>query len=121
MAIRIKSDGRLTASPTIVSLQSGQVIELTQEVSSDLGGEAATVTYTLDGRIAVFFRTPAGPSKTLMVQTHVGGGFEQRTDKAVLMEEGDTELAEVEIQQTVQGEDGPPARDRVVIGVIDET
>lgn len=121
MAIRIKSDGGLTATPTTVSLQSGQVIELTQEVSSDLGGEAVTVTYTLDGRLAVFFRTSSGPSKSLVVQTHVGGDFERRTDKVVLMEEGDTELAQVEIRQTIQGEDGPPVNDRVVIGVVDET
>lgn len=112
-------DQHLAATPGTVSLQSGETIELTQTLHSDLGGEPATVTYVLDGRSAVFFATADGPAKSVAVQTHLAASPTQRTDRVSLVEQGDTAIAQVEIRQTIQAE--TLVRDRVVIGVVDET
>lgn len=112
-------DQHLAATPGTVSLHSGEPIELTQTLHSDLGGEPATITYTLDGRSAVFFATPGGPAKSVAVQTQLAASATKRTDRVSLVEQGDTAMAQVEIQQTIQAE--TVVRDRVVIGVIDET
>lgn len=112
-------DQPLAATPGTVSLQSGETIELTQTLHSDLGGEPATITYSLDGRSAVFFATPGGRAKSVSVHTQLTGSPTERSDRVSLVEEGDTAMAQVEIQQTIQAE--TVVRDRVVVGVIDET
>ena len=112
-------DESLTATPDEVTLQAGETVELSQRVHSDLGGEPATITYTLDGRTGVFFDTPDGPAKSIEVQTQLTADVVERTDRVSLVEQGDTAMAQVEIRQTIQAE--TVVRDRVVIGIIDAT
>jgi hypothetical protein len=97
-------DENLAASPSSVPLPSGP-IALTQTLHSDLGGEPATLTYTLDGRHNVEFKTPQGSSKQVQFKANIPAGATQRTDTVKLIETGGgTGLAQVQIKQTIQAE-----------------
>lgn len=114
MAVLI--DDPLSASPASVRLPSGS-IRLDQMLHSDLGGEKADVTYSLDGRSNVFFQTPAGPQKTVTIQgVQVPGVATRRTDTVQLVETGGgTGMALVEIDQTIRAEN--TARDSVTLAI----
>lgn len=110
-------DRRLAASPKIAKMPRA-TIDLAQTIHSDLGGEPATITYSLDGRSAVFFETPGGPSKTVTVgPVQVPAKATPRTDRVVLIEKGDTDMAQVEIKQLIKAETN--VRDSVVLEVTD--
>jgi len=97
-------DENLTASPTRVSLPSGP-IALKQTLHSDLGGEPAVITYTLDGRHNVVFQTPQGEVKEIQVKANIPGGARQRTDTVRLKEVGGgTGMAQIEIKQLIEAE-----------------
>lgn len=110
-------DENLAASPRSVSLPSGP-IALTQTLHSDLGGEAATITYTLDGRHNVVFQTPQGQVKQIQVKANVPGGAKQRTDTVKLAVEtgSDTGMAQVQIKQLIQAE--TQVHDMVMITIL---
>jgi hypothetical protein len=116
MAIVI--DDSLTASPATTPLPSGP-IRLQQMLHSDLGGEKATITYSLDGRSNVFFQTPAGPSKTVVIAgVNVPGTPTRRTDTVSLVETGGgTGMAQIEIRQTIKAEN--TAHDSVTLAIED--
>jgi hypothetical protein len=110
-------DENLAASPTRVSLPSGP-IALTQTLHSDLGGEPAVITYTLDGRHNVVFQTPQGQVKQIQVKANVPAGPKQRTDTVKLAETGGgTGMAQVEIKQLIQAETN--VHDMVMIMIQD--
>ncbi len=97
-------DENLAASPVRVSLPSGP-IALTQTLHSDLGGEAAVITYTLDGRHNVVFQTPQGQVKQIQVKANIPTGAKQRTDTVKLAETGGgTSMAQVQIKQLIDAE-----------------
>jgi hypothetical protein len=97
-------DENLAASPVRVSLPSGP-IALTQTLHSDLGGEAAVITYTLDGRHNIVFQTPQGQVKQIQVKANIPAGAKQRTDTVKLAETGGgTGMAQVQIKQLIQAE-----------------
>lgn len=102
MAIVI--DEELTASPTTVGLPSGP-IALRQTLHSDLGGEAATITYSLSKSYNVAFQTAGGPAKQIQVSAQIPGDATERTDTVVLIEIGrGTNLAEIRIKQSIAAE-----------------
>jgi hypothetical protein len=109
-------DDPLAASPATTPLPSGP-IELSQMLHSDLGGETAEITYSLDGRINVQFQTPAGPSKTVVLPgVDIPGNATRRSDTVVLEEiGGGTSMAQVEIRQVIVAE--TTARDSVVLTI----
>lgn len=110
-------DRRLAASSKVAKMPKA-TIDLAQTIHSDLGGELATITYTLDGRSAVFFETPGGPSKSVTVgPVQVPANPTARTDRVVLIEKGDTGMAQVEIRQLIKAETN--VRDSVMLGVVD--
>lgn len=96
-------DRRLAANPTIATLPRARIV-LSQTLHSDLGGEQATITYSLDGRTAVHFATDGGLSKTVVVEARIPGDPQVRTDTVVLREDGDTSMAQIEISQTIEAE-----------------
>jgi hypothetical protein len=109
-------DENLAASPVSVSLPSGP-IALTQTLHSDLGGEAAVITYTLDGRHNVVFQTPQGQVKQIQVKANIPGGAKQRTDTVKLAETGGgTGMAQVQIKQLIQAE--TQVHDMVLITIL---
>lgn len=110
-------DKTLTAVPATVHLQAGEIIDLVQTVHSDLGGEPAKITYSLDARTGVHFATAGGPAKSVVVETQLPGTPEVRTDRVSLVEVGDTDMAQVVIQQLIEAETA--VRDSVVVGVVD--
>ena len=109
-------DQRLAADPRIAKTPRATIV-LSQTLHSDLGGEAATITYSLDGRSAIHFETPQGLSKTQVFQAQVPADPTQRTDTVVLVEDGDTGMAQVEIRQLIQAE--TQVRDSVTLEVED--
>lgn len=116
MAIEIETS--LAADPDVVTF-SGEEIELTQTVSSDLGGEKATITYKLDGRTNVHFETDSGPAKAVVVEAEIPGTATERTDTVTLCETGGgTGMAQVEIKQTIEGEENT-ALDSVTLAIND--
>lgn len=117
MAIVI--DQMLAATPAQTRLPSGP-IELTQAVHSDLGGEVAQITYSLDGRNNVVFLTATGPSKTITVaNVAIPAVATARTDTVSLGEiHGGTGLAQLEIDQRIVAEN--IVRDAVVIVILDD-
>jgi hypothetical protein len=97
-------DQRLSASPVKIRLPREEV-DLVQTLHSDLGGpEKAKITYSLDGRTAVFFDTPAGRTKEIVIDVTVPADPTQRTDPVTLVEQGTTAMAEVEIDQLIEAE-----------------
>ena len=97
-------DENLAASPTSVSLPSGPIV-LTQTLHSDLGGEPAVITYTLDGRHNVVFQTSHGQVKQIQVNANIPAGSKQRKDTVKLAETGGgTGMAEIEIKQLIEAE-----------------
>ncbi|HEX4953688.1 MAG TPA: hypothetical protein VF017_09885 [Thermoanaerobaculia bacterium] len=114
MAITIHS--RLTVTPDTIGFPSGP-IKLTQTLSSDLGGEVATIVYDLDRRTNVEFKTPTGTTQELVLQgVEIPGTPTQRVDIVQLVETGGgTEVALVEIDQTIRSEN--TRRDSVTLAV----
>ncbi len=109
-------DENLAASPTRVRLPSGP-IALTQTLRSDLGGEPAVITYSLDGRHNVVFQTPQGQVKQFQVKANIPGSPKQRTDTVKLAETGGgTGMAMVEIKQLIQAE--THVNDMVIITIL---
>ncbi|HEY0511915.1 MAG TPA: hypothetical protein VGH73_08425 [Thermoanaerobaculia bacterium] len=97
-------DETLTAAPAEVGLPSGPIV-LRQTVHSDLGGEPAEITYSLDGRHNVAFQTPQGPAKQVQVSATIPGGETERADTVSLMLDGaGTALGQVIIKQLIQAE-----------------
>jgi hypothetical protein len=110
-------DENLAASPMSVRLPSGP-IALTQTLHSDLGGEAAVITYTLDGRHNVVFQTSHGQVKEIQVKANVPAGSRQRTDTVRLAETGGgTAMAQVQIKQLIEAE--TQVHDMVMITIQD--
>lgn len=110
-------DRRLAANPTVAKMPRA-AIALAQTIHSDLGGEPATITYSLDGRSAVFFETAGGPAKSVTVgPIQVPANATPRTDRVVLIEKGDTGMAQVKISQLIAAETS--VRDSVTIEVVD--
>ncbi len=108
-------DDSLSASPATISLPSGP-IELAQGVHSDLGGEMATITYTISGPPNVAFQTSAGPEATVVLQgVEVPGTSVQRSDTVKLVRTAPGAVAQVEIRQTIEAED--TAFDSVTVAV----
>jgi hypothetical protein len=102
MAIVI--DRRLTASETVVNLPS-DAFNLIQTLHSDLGGEQARITYSLDKRHNISFQTPAGPAKQIQVQAQIPGQPTQRRDSVTLVLDGPgTTIEQVMITQVIQAE-----------------
>ncbi len=114
MAVTIHT--RLAATPSTIAFPSGP-IRLTQTVSSDLGGETATIVYDLDRRTNVEFVTPTGTTQELTIPgVQVPGTPTQRVDVVQLVETGGgTQVAQVEIDQTIQAEN--TRRDSVTLAV----
>jgi len=110
-------DENLAASPTSVKLPSGP-IALTQTLHSDLGGEPAVITYTLDGRHNVVFQTSQGQVKQIQVKANIPGSPKQRTDTVKLAVEtgGGTGMAMVQIKQLIQAETN--VNDMVMITIL---
>src|SRR3954453_14566367 len=109
-------DEKLAASPVSVKLPSGP-IALTQTLHSDLGGEAAVITYTLDGRHNVVFQTPQGQVKQIQVKANIPGSPKQRKDTVKLAETGGgTDMAMVQIKQLIQAETN--VNDMVMITIL---
>ncbi len=103
MAIVI--DEQLTASPTRVGLPSKSVV-LRQTLHSDLGGESATLTYSLSKAHNVSFEVAGGPVKQIELEIQVPGNATERPDTVQLMEiGGGTEMAQVTIKMSIAGED----------------
>lgn len=110
-------DENLAASPGKVRLPSGP-IALTQTLHSDLGGEPAVITYTLDGRHNVVFQTPQGQVKQIQVKANIPAGARQRTDTVKLAETGGgTDMAQVQIKQLIDAETN--VHDMVMITIQD--
>jgi hypothetical protein len=102
MAIVI--DRRLTASETEVNLPS-DAFDLIQTLHSDLGGEPARITYSLDKRHNISFKTPSGLVKQIEVQAQIPGQPAQRRDSVTLALDGpSTSIEEVTITQVIQAE-----------------
>ncbi|HKI00735.1 MAG TPA: hypothetical protein VKK31_02025 [Thermoanaerobaculia bacterium] len=115
MAIVI--DENLTASPAETRLPSGPII-LRQILHSDLGGETASITYTLDGRHNVCFQTAQGQVKQIQINgLKIPGGANERSDTIALVEVGGgTDLGEIIIKQTIRAENN--ARDSVTLAIL---
>jgi hypothetical protein len=97
-------DRKLAASITEISLPSGPVI-LRQTLHSDLGGESAEITYSLDQGHHIAFKTPGNPSKQIHVSVNVPGTPTQRSDTVELvLDGGGTSLDEVTIKQLIEAE-----------------
>lgn len=102
MAIVI--DRRLTASETEVNLPS-DAFDLIQTLHSDLGGEPARITYSLDKRHNIAFQTPSGPAKQIEIQADIPGQPAQRRDTVTLVLDGpSTSIELVTISQVIQAE-----------------
>lgn len=100
MAIVI--DRRLTASETDVNLPSDE-FDLIQTLHSNLGGEQARITYSLDKRHNIAFQTPAGPAKQIQVTADIPGEPTQRRDTVTLVLDGpSTSIELVMITQVIQ-------------------
>lgn len=97
-------DRKLAPSITEISLPSGPVI-LRQTLHSDLGGEAAKITYSLDKRHNIAFKTPGNPAKQIQISVNVSGTSTQRSDTVELvLDGGSTNLDEVVIKQLIEAE-----------------
>ncbi len=98
-------DRKLAASVTQISLPSGPVV-LRQTLHSDLdAGESATITYSLDKRHNISFKTSGAPVKQIQVTVQVPGTATQRTDSVELVLDGlATSLDEVMIKQLIEAE-----------------
>jgi hypothetical protein len=108
-------DETLTAAPALVSLPSGPIL-LRQSVHSDLGGEPAQITYSLDGRHNVAFQTPNGPVKQIQLSVQIPGATTERTDSVALVLDGPgTTLAQVVIKQLIQAE--TKTHDSVIVAI----
>jgi hypothetical protein len=116
MAIVI--DENLTASPATTRLPSGP-ITLRQTLHSDLGNETVSITYTLDGRNNVSFKTAQGQVKQFQIKgLKIPGTATERSDTVALVETGGgTELGQIIIKQLIRGEN--TARDSVTLAVLD--
>jgi hypothetical protein len=102
MAIVI--DRRLSASEKVVNLPS-DAFDLIQTLHSDLGGEPARITYSLDKRHNIAFQTPAGPAKQIEVRANIPGQPAQRRDTVTLVLDGPgTSIEQVMITQVIQAE-----------------
>lgn len=102
MAILV--DEMMTASPTLTPLPSGP-IALRQTLHSDLGGEAATITYSLSKAHNVSFAAAGGPVKQIQLQVKIPGNATERTDTVWLVEiGGGTEMAQVTIKMSIVAE-----------------
>ena len=102
MAIVI--DRRLTASETVVNLPS-DAFNLIQTLHSDLGGEQAQITYSLDKRHNISFQTPSGLAKQIQIQAQIPGQPTQRRDSVTLVLDGPgTTIEQVMITQVIQAE-----------------
>jgi hypothetical protein len=114
MAIVI--DENLTASPAVTRLPSGPIV-LRQTLHSDLGGETVSITYTLDGRHNVCFQTAQGQVKQIqIIGKKTPGSATERSDTVALVEVGGgTDLAQVEIKQSIRGEN--TCRDSVTLAI----
>jgi hypothetical protein len=109
-------DQHLTAAPAQVRLPSGPIL-LRQSLHSDLGGESAQITYSLDGRHNVAFQTPQGPVKQIHVSAQIPGGETERTDTVALVLHGaGTSLAQVIIKQLIQAE--TKTHDSVTLAIL---
>jgi len=115
MAIVI--DENLTASPAETGMPSGPIV-LRQTLHSDLGGETASVTYTLDGRHNVCFQTAQGQVKQIQINgLKIPGSALERSDTIALVEVGGgTELGEVMIKQMIRAEN--TARDSITLAIL---
>ena len=115
MAIVI--DENLTASPAETGMPSGPIV-LRQTLHSDLGGETASVTYTLDGRHNVCFQTAQGQVKQIQINgLKIPGSALERSDTIALVEVGGgTELGEVMIKQMIKAEN--TARDSITLAIL---
>ena len=113
MAIWI--DEELTASPTEVELPSGP-IGLTQTLHSDLGGEPATITYSLSLSHNVSFQTADGPVKQIQIDVEIPGPETSRTDTVQLVETGGgTGIAQVRIKQLIEATNS--SNDSVILAI----
>jgi hypothetical protein len=111
-------DRKLAASVTEISLPSGPVV-LRQTLHSDLeDGESATITYSLDKRHSIAFKTPGDPAKEIEVTVQVPGTANQRTDTVELVLEGlTTSLDEVMIKQLIEAEND--VQNSVILNIIE--
>jgi hypothetical protein len=97
-------DSRLRASITDISLPSGP-IDLVQVLHSDLGGEPARITYSLDQGNDVVFQIPGGTSKQIQVNADIPGAATQRTDTVTLGQgAGGISVDQVTINQSIEAE-----------------
>jgi hypothetical protein len=103
MAVIIKK--HLQASPAQTGLPSGPIV-LRQTLLSDLGGETATVTYSLDGRHNISFQTENGPAKQIRIENvSIPASPGQRSDTVQLvMTGGGTSMSQIEIDQEIKAE-----------------
>lgn len=109
----------LTALPNTTPLPARS--RLNQTLRSDLpGGEAATVTYTIDGGGRIVFEQPGGGTTDTIVLTGIAipQGELPRVDVVDLVAAGSGPMPrQVDIRQTVQGEENT-VHDRVTIAII---
>jgi hypothetical protein len=97
-------DKHLQASPAQIRLPSGPVV-LRQTLHSDLGGETATITYSLDGRHNVSFQTANGPAKQVRIaNVSIPASAGQRSDTVELVLTGGTSMSQIEIAQEIEAE-----------------
>jgi len=115
MAIVI--DENLTASPAETGMPSGPIV-LRQTLHSDLGGETAGITYTLDGRHNVCFQTAQGQVKQIQINgLKIPGSATERSDTVALVEVGGgTEVGQIVIKQTIKAE--TTVRDSITLAIL---
>jgi len=115
MAIVI--DENLTASPAETGMPSGPIV-LRQTLHSDLGGETASIAYTLDGRHNVCFQTAQGQVKQIHVNgLKIPGSATERSDTVALVEVGGgTEVGQIVIKQMIKAE--TTVRDSITLAIL---
>jgi hypothetical protein len=104
MAIII--DEHLSAIPPVFGPPAGgpHTVVLRQTLHSDLGGEAATITYSFDNGQNVFFQTPQGQVSQIQVNVNIPGQATRREDRVTLvLAAGGPAMAEIDINQRIQG------------------
>ena len=91
-------------------------IGLTQTLHSDLGGEPATITYSLSLSHNVSFQTADGPVKQIQIDVEIPGPETSRTDTVQLVETGGgTGIAQVRIKQLIEATNS--SNDSVILAI----
>lgn len=98
-------DQHLVSIPPKIHLPRSTV-QLRQTLHTDrTKPETVVLTYSLDGRTAIFFEVDGKLQKSVVMQkVVVPREPTQRTDTLTLVEDGDTAMALIEIDQEIDGE-----------------